>query len=132
MKRKLLMLFAFMLTFAFAKAGQSNPGDEKTTKEDPNGLVIHADTKKPIKDVSVTAMIASKKEKSTITDEDGSFSFDDLKPGTYKFVFEKSGFKKVTKEKVIVKADGFQLSIEMFELDDYDIMPSPFSTGIGF
>ncbi|MBS1761083.1 MAG: carboxypeptidase regulatory-like domain-containing protein [Bacteroidetes bacterium] len=133
MKRKLLLLFAFTLTFAIAsKAGQSEPGDEKTTKDDPICLVIHAETKKPLKDVSVTAMLASKKEKVTTTDEDGIFNLEDLKPGIYKFIFEKAGFKKVTKDKIVVKPEGVQLSIEMFELDDLDIMPSPFSTGIGF
>ena len=32
-------------------------------------------------------------------------AFDELKPGVYKFVFEKAGFKKVTKDKVVVKTD---------------------------
>ena len=54
--------------------------------------------------------------------------FDELKPGTYKFVFEKAGFKKITKEKVVIKTDeAFQLNIEMIESSDYEIMPSPFS-----
>ncbi len=62
-----------------------------------------------------------------VTDEDGNFAFDELKPGTYKFIFEKAGFKKVTKEKVVVKTDeAFQLNIEMIESNDFDLMPSPF------
>jgi hypothetical protein len=82
-----------------------------------------------LKDVTVTAYLVSKKEKMVMTDDAGSFAFDELKPGTYKFVFEKSGFKKVTKEKIVVKTDeGFQLNIEMIENTStgYDIMPSPF------
>ena len=64
------------------------------------------------------------------SDEDGTFSFDELKPGTYKFVFEKAGFRKATKEKVVVKTDeAFQMSIEMIENDVFDIMPSPGSFG---
>jgi len=48
----------------------------------------------------------------------------------YKFVFEKTGFKKVTKEKVVIKTDEtFQMQIEMVEMGDYDILPSPFSIG---
>ena len=35
-----------------------------------------------------------KKEKVVITDGTGAYSFDDLKPGVYKFVFEKEGYKK--------------------------------------
>ena len=61
-----------------------------------------------------------------LTDDEGGFAFDELKPGTYKFVFEKAGFKKVTKEKVVVKTDeAFQLNIEMIE-SSFDLMPSPF------
>ena len=62
-----------------------------------------------------------------LTDDEGGFAFDELKPGTYKFVFEKAGFKKVTKEKVVVKTDeAFQLNIEMIETGNFDLMPSPF------
>ncbi len=59
-----------------------------------------------------------------------SLVFHPLKPGTYKFVFEKAGFRKITKEKVVVKTDeGFQLNIEMIENSEYEIMPSPFNVG---
>ena len=112
--------------FVLAKAGE-NPGDETGKKEDVVGIVIHNDSKKPLKEVSVSAYLSSKKEKVVLTDEDGNFSFEELKPGKYKFIFEKSGYKKVTKEKVIVNADDvYQLNIEMIELSDFDIMPSPF------
>jgi len=67
-----------------------------------------------------------KKEKVVITDGTGSYAFDDLKPGVYKFVFEKEGYKKVVKEKVCVKVDeGFQLDIEMLQDTATDVMPSP-------
>ena len=76
--------------------------------------------------------MVSKKEKTTATDDDGNFNFDQLKPGTYKFIFEKSGYRKVTKEKIIIKTDeAFQMNIEMMEAEEYDIMPSPFSMGMG-
>ena len=62
-----------------------------------------------------------------MTDDEGGFAFDELKPGTYKFVFEKAGFKKITKEKVVIKTDeAFQMNIEMIENSDFEIMPSPF------
>ena len=110
-----------------AKANSNDPGEGKGKKDDLVGMVVHSETKKPIKDVNVTAYLISKKEKITVTDEEGNYSFDELKPGTYKFVFEKSGFRKVTKEKVVVKTDeAFQLNIEMIEAGDFDLMPSPF------
>ena len=129
MKPRFLLLAISLLGFAMAKADPGNPGAGK--KDELNGIVIHAESKKPLKDVSVTAILISKKEKVVITDEDGSFAFDELKPGTYKFIFEKTGFKKITKEKVVIKTDeAFQLNIEMIESDDFEIMPSPFSFAV--
>lgn len=130
MKLKLTLLSLSFFAFAMAKANNSNPGDGK--KDEMNGTVLHSETHKPLKDVSITAILNSKKEKVITTDEDGTFNFDELKPGTYKFVFEKAGYKKITKEKIIIKTDEtFQMNIEMIEADSYDITPSPFSFGIG-
>jgi len=125
MKRKFFMLAISFLGFAVAKASDGGPGDGK--KDEVNGVVLHSETKKPLKDVSVTAILISKKEKVVLTEEDGEYAFDELKPGTYKFIFEKSGFKKITKEKVVIKTnEAFQLNIEMIESNDFEIMPSPF------
>ncbi|MBL7709669.1 MAG: carboxypeptidase regulatory-like domain-containing protein [Chitinophagaceae bacterium] len=130
MKPKVILLAVGLLGFVAAKANGDDPGAgtcQKGKKDDLNGTVIHSDSKKPLKDVTVTAFLVSKKEKIVLTDEEGGFAFDELKPGTYKFVFEKAGFKKVTKEKIVVKTDeAFQLNIEMIESANYDLMPSPF------
>jgi hypothetical protein len=126
MKQKSILLVLFLLGAFFAKA---NNGPGNGAKDELNGLVVHAENKKPLKDVSITAYTGnSKKEKVVISNEEGTFSFDELKPGTYKFVFEKTGFKKVTREKVVIKTDEtFQLQIEMIEMGDYEILPSPFN-----
>ena len=128
MKQKIILLAITMLGFVAAKAN-NGPGDGKDGKKDElNGFVTHSETKKPMKDVSVTAILSSKKEKIVVTDDAGSFNFDELKPGVYKFVFEKAGYKKVTREKVVIKTDeAFQMNIEMIESNDFDIVPSPFS-----
>lgn len=128
MKQKFFLLAITLMGFVVAKANEGpGPGDGK--KDELNGFVFHSETKKPLKDVSITAVLSSKKEKVIITDEDGSFNFDELKPGTYKFIFEKAGYKKITKEKVVIKTDeAFQMNIEMIESsNDFDIVPSPFS-----
>ena len=131
MKQKFLLLAISLLGFVVAKASEPDPGLGKGKKDEVNGIVHHAETKKPIKDVSITAYSTSKKEKVVITDDDGSFSFDELKPGTYKFVFEKAGFRRITKEKIVVKTDeAFQMNIEMIESNDFEIMPSPFHFGL--
>jgi hypothetical protein len=128
MKPRVFLLAVGLLGFIAAKANNDDPGTGiKGKKDDINGLVTHSESKKPMKDVTVTAYLVSKKEKLVLTDDAGNFSFDELKPGTYKFVFEKAGFKRVTKEKVVVKADeAFQLNIEMIETSQYDLAPSPF------
>ncbi|MBM3416453.1 MAG: carboxypeptidase regulatory-like domain-containing protein [Bacteroidetes bacterium] len=124
MRQKLFLLGFCLLGFVAARANGIGPGNGK--KEGVGGLVVDAETRKPLKDVSITAYNVTKKEKVVLTDEDGAFSFDDLKPGTYKFVFEKAGFRKATREKLVVKTDeGFQMDIEMTGYGDFDIMPSP-------
>ena len=128
MKPKALLLGVSLLGFVVAKA--SDPAEGKGKKLDLNGTVIHGETKKPLRDVSITAYLVSKKESVVLTDESGNFAFEELKTGVYKFVFEKAGFKRITKEKVVINADeAFQLNIEMIEASDYDIMPSPFHFG---
>ena len=125
MKSKLLLLICIAIFgFTAAKANTTEPGIGK--KNDINGSVTE-ENKKPITEVNVTAYLSSKKEKVVTTDEEGNYAFDDLKPGTYKFVFEKLGYKKVVKEKVIIKTDeSFQMNIEMIQSTDFDLVPTPF------
>lgn len=118
-----LLISLFVLGSVIAKATNTEPDPGK--KDDILGNVFNAENKKPLKDVSVTAYLDSKKEKIVVSDGTGAYSFDNLKPGIYKFVFEKNGFQKVVKDKVTVKVDeAFQLDIEMLH-DAADVMPSP-------
>ncbi len=93
MKQKLFLLAISLLGFAAVRAGDvgpGGPGDGK--KDDLNGTVIHSDTKKPLKDVSVTAILISKKEKIVLTDEDGGYAFDEL---LYVTLFEHFNHNKI-------------------------------------
>jgi hypothetical protein len=127
MKPKMILLGLSLIGFTAARANATDPG-LNGKKDELLGVVIHAESKKPLKDVTITAYLVSKKEKVQVTDDDGSFAFDELKPGTYKLVFEKSGFKKITKDKVVIKTDeAFQLNIEMIENSEFEIMPAPFN-----
>ena len=127
MKSKIFLLAFSLLGFVVAKANETGPGEGDGKKDELNGTIVHAETKKPLKDVSVSAYLVSKKEKVTVTDDEGGFAFDELKPGTYKFVFEKAGFKKITREKIVIKTDeAFQMNIEMIVNEEFEIMPSPF------
>ena len=121
MKIKLLLL-GILFSFSFLLAHAGNPTNTK--KNDVAGGVFHADTKKPLCRVNVTAYAAEKREKTVMTDGNGNYSFNDLKPGIYKLVFEKEGYKKIIKDKVIIRSEeGAQLNIEMFENEEFPIMP---------
>lgn len=126
MKPSLMLLGIGLFGFTAAKANAEPDPAARGKKNDLMGIILHGESKKPIKDVTVTAYLVSKKEKAVQTDETGNYGFEELKPGTYKFVFEKSGYKRVTREKVVVKIDeSFQLNIEMIESRDFDLVPSP-------
>ncbi|HEX2532356.1 MAG TPA: carboxypeptidase-like regulatory domain-containing protein [Chitinophagaceae bacterium] len=106
----------------------NNPGEPKSRKNEIAGNVINADNKKPLGSVSVTAILTSKKEKVVLTDNQGTYAFDELKPGVYKFIFEKDGYKKIVKDRVVIKTDeAFQMNIEMIEQDEFNFMPGPFN-----
>jgi hypothetical protein len=128
MKYKLFFLtIVFTATAFMARANNTDPSatnGEETKKTDIAGGVLHTDTKKPLINVSVTAYSASKKEKVVYTDVNGNYSFNELKAGTYKLVFEKTGYKKVTRDKVTIRPDeGCQLNVEMDDEDEFQILP---------
>ena len=68
MKPKFLMLAIAVLGFAVAKANTGPDPDpptdpEKGKKNDLAGIILHGESKKPLKDVIVTAYLVSKKKK---------------------------------------------------------------------
>lgn len=128
MRIKLILLGCVALFAALgAKANTSPcPDAEPSKKSDILGGVYHSETKKPLSHVAVTAFSGNKKEKTVLTDSNGNYSFDELKPGSYTFVFQKDGFKKVTKAGTIHRVDeGLQLNVSMQEHNSFDLMPGP-------
>lgn len=126
MKPKALLLLFFIALAFFAKAAP-NSGEECSKKADIIGGVYNHDSKKPLGSVTVTVYSAAKKEQTATTDEDGLYLFNDLKAGTYKFVFEKTGYKKVTREKVVVQPGaGMELNVEMAQHSSFEFVPGPF------
>jgi hypothetical protein len=131
MKSKWLLTLSIVIASLSASASDDLPpgtGENDVKKSDVAGGVYHQESKKPLGNVNVIAYSNNKKEKAVVTDAQGNFSFEDLKPGTYKFVFEKDGFKKVTREKTISRVDeACQLNISMEEHNSFDFMPGPSS-----
>jgi len=124
--KMILSLAVCLLGFLFSHASDPGVNIVPAKKHIINGAVNHAESKKPLREVNVSAYLDSKREKTVTSDSKGNFAFDDLKPGIYTLIFQKSGYKKVTREKVLVKIDEtFMLDIEMIE-DEYGSIPSPF------
>lgn len=128
--RSLLLAAALLAGTAASASNDTPPGTESATapssvKKDVAGGVQHAETKKPLASVTVTAYAANRKEATATTDIYGNYSFAALKPGTYRFVFEKSGYKKVVREKVVVRGDeSLPLYVELVEEeDDFSFLP---------
>jgi glucose/arabinose dehydrogenase len=135
MKAKLLLLLVAVIAVQVAGARNTEPKEplDKSVacnpkkKNDVNGKVTQSDNKRPLKNVSVTAYPVDRKEATVIqTNDNGHYVFDELKPGVYKFVFEKSGYKKIVRDKITIRTDeGFQLDIEMTENRVIEVAPSP-------
>jgi hypothetical protein len=119
----ILLMLLLSSFFCFA----NNGGKDKKEDPDMNGIVLQAQTGKPLKDVNITAYNNTKKEKVATSDANGNFMLVDLKPGVYKFVFQKDGFEKVIREKIVLKLnEGYQLTIQMSaEENIFDLVPSP-------
>jgi hypothetical protein len=126
MKRKLLCLLViclFCTGMVFANSGSK----DKNPEPDLTGSITAFVTGKPIKDVNIIAYSINKKEKVAVSDANGNYSLVDLKPGVYKFVFQKDGYQKVVKEKIILKVnEDYQMNIHMSEDETiFDMIPSP-------
>jgi hypothetical protein len=128
MRIKLFVLSCLAVCLSLASRANTDPGhgEESAKKSDLAGGVYHSESKKPLGSVVVTAFSGNKKEKVVLTDNNGNFSFNELKPGTYKFVFEKDGFRKVTRERTINRIDeGLQVNVHLEEHSSFDFMPGP-------
>lgn len=128
MRKKLFLLCCIALGITFGAKANTTPGhgEESSKKSDIAGGVYHSESKKPLVSVIVTAYAGNKKEKVVLTDSNGNYSFDELKPGTYTFVFQKDGYKKVTRARTINRIDeGVQVNVVLEEHNSFDFMPGP-------
>ncbi len=127
---KSIFLYSSMFFLGISSARASGSFAKPISPIDPEmiyGGVRQANSDRPLKDVTITVILQNNyREKTLQTDIHGEFGIDDLRPGTYKLVFQKDGYKKVVKDKIIVKSDNaVQLNIEMEETG-YELSPSPF------
>ncbi len=121
----------FFLTAAVVVSAQlafANGGVEK--KGDPviAGNVTDAGTKKPVSDVTITAIhTVTKLEHTVSTDVNGNFKINQLPIGTYKFKFEKDNYKPLEKTNIVIKQESTttttttKLNVEIINYKDEEV-----------
>jgi protocatechuate 3,4-dioxygenase beta subunit len=85
-----------------------------TTNSSISGTVVDTEGVM-LEDVDLRLKKGSKTKKKTISDENGSFEFADLKSGAYKIIAKKSGYKKTRIDVELGEAEDKVLEIEMEE-----------------
>lgn len=80
-----------------------------------SGVVTDASSKKPVAEVTITAIhLTTKAEHQISTDSNGIFKINQLPNGNYKLKFEKSTYKSLEKNNVAIKQDNAtKLNIEI-------------------
>ena len=115
---KLLLIVGLLLATHLTYASGIN------AKGDPvvSGNVVDASTKKPIAEVTITAIHdVSKIEHIMITDCNGNFKINQLPTGNYKLKFEKDNYRSLEKKNVNIKQESTtKLSIEIVNYKDED------------
>ena len=120
--RKLLLTAAVILTgqLAFANGGVEKKGDPVIA-----GNVTDAATKKPVSDVTITAIHSVTKTEHTIsTDVNGNFKIAQLPIGTYKFKFEKDNYKPLEKTNIVIKQESTtttKVNVEIINYKDEEV-----------
>src|SRR6185437_6203574 len=95
LRKFLLGLTSLCTVFAFLTLGQ-NTGTL-------NGKITAADGS-PVPSASITVRDSSAQARSAISAQDGTFSVNDLPPGTYRVDVEGPGFKRLSQDNVQVTA----------------------------
>lgn len=114
-----LLLVIFSNQFVFANAG----GVEKKGEPVISGTVVDANSKKPLADVTITAVhTITKAEHTVLTDINGNFKIPQLPIGSYKFKFEKEQYKSSEKNNISIKQDNTtKLHIELNNFKDEEL-----------
>lgn len=105
MNKYYLFLGLFLLLAASASAFTGgHPGD--TEGSNITGKVVNTSDAKPMKEVTVIVSSPCLAKPQTVrTDVQGNFNFVQLEPCVYKLTFQTDGYKKITKEKILVVSD---------------------------
>ena len=101
--------FAGLLVLAPSASAQKTSGTITGTVTDPSGAVVPSATVSVVSERTGAA-------RETVTNEQGSFSFPELQPGTYSITVNKPGFKKLALKNVdlhVADVTSLNLKIDM-------------------
>src|SRR5882724_9522278 len=101
--------FVGLLVLAPSASAQKTSGTITGTVTDPSGAVVPSATVSVVSERTGAA-------RETVTNEQGSFSFPELQPGTYSITVNKAGFKKLALKNVelhVADVTSLNLKIDM-------------------
>jgi Ca-activated chloride channel homolog len=99
------ILFAALL-LCIAQLGFASGSASRTNSVSVSGIVVDANTKKPLADVTVVAVNGSSKSEVVTTNAQGQFKISSLPQGTYTLKVSKDDYKNHDKKEVVVKTDN--------------------------
>lgn len=108
MKAPLLLLSILLSCTCFAS--------EKNPCSSFSGIVVDANSGKPMADVVIVAKSVTGEQK-VVTDQKGQFVIPSIPDGTYTLRFEKNNYKSVEKKNVIVKNNTAKVNVQL-SVDD--------------
>ena len=95
--KKIFIFLLLLVSISFSQYGQGRPGKGKPGGCEISGFVIDSKTNKPIEYASISIIMADGNvQTGGITNYNGEFKIDGIKPGNYSIVIEFMGYSTIT------------------------------------
>jgi hypothetical protein len=125
--KKLLLASILMTGVSISAQAAEEKGTETGSVQ---GVVIDAETKKPVANASFTASIRKASfQKEVTTDANGKFNLNNVPVGEHTIVIDKVGYRATKKEAILVK-EGLLLRIEFEVIPAEEEIHQPFMAPI--
>jgi uncharacterized surface anchored protein len=125
--KKLLIASLLMTGVSISAQAAEDKGNETGSVQ---GVIIDAETKKPVANASFTASIRKASfQKEITTDANGTFKLNSVPVGEHTIVIDKVGYRAVKKEAILVK-EGLLLKIEFEVIPADEEIHQPFMAPI--
>jgi uncharacterized surface anchored protein len=125
--KKIFLASLLMTGVSISALAAEDKGNETGSVQ---GVVIDAETKKPVANASFTASIRKASyQKEVTTDANGKFNLNNVPVGEHTIVIDKVGYRATKKETILVK-EGLLLKIEFEVIPAEEEMHQPFMSPI--